>query len=381
MAVTRALACIMCLALAARPAAGRQAPDEASPPAPTIFADGAAIEQAALSPDGRRIALIAQGADGAPVVAVVPIEGAGEMSALREAARPIPSPRGAPPAREVRWAADGRRVLIIAGNDEETAQALYAAPAPGGDEAPGEARALAPLDARARLLALSARRPDEALVAIGARRGPQEAPVWSAWIVDLSTGRRRLAMPGDGAIGFIADADLAVRLLRAPTPSGGARLERAAGLRIGAGAALVEWSPEEAARSRVLGFDATGRLLHAIDARGGTARLVAIDAQTGETAPLVATGGSEVAGALRTNDGVCLGAWTRDPEAPFLAIDRSVEADMRAIRAFASGDIRVVSQSDGGVWLIAYERDGAPARWALYERSGRTIRSLFSASP
>lgn len=375
-AVTRALACILCLALAASPAAARQAPDEA----PAIFADDAAIERARLSPDGRRLALIAQGADGAPVVAVVPVERAGRMSDLRQAARPISLPQGGPqPAREVRWSADGRRVLIIAGGADETAQALYAAPAPSGDQAPGEALALTPPDAQARLLALSARRPDEALVAIGRPRETHEAPVWSAWIVDLTTGRRRLAMPGGGATGFIADADLAVRLLRAPTPSGGARLELSAGLPVGEGAALVEWTRQEAARSRALGFDASGRILHAIDARGGRAQLVAIDAQTGETAPLVATG-SEVTGALRTSDGVCLGAWTSDPAAPFIAIDRSVEADMRAIRAFASGEIRVVSQS-GGVWLIAYERDGAPTRWALHERSGRTIRSLFSASP
>jgi len=366
-------ACLVLGVIAAAPSLARQPsptelirPDDAPRPA---LPEGATVADARLSPDGARLALLVT-RPGAPAeVFLAPVD-------QPLAATPLGAESRA--ALEVAWSFAADRVIVALPGGGEASRVLRSLPVRRGA---GGAVELTPPDARARLLARSRRRPNQALVAIESPPGAQA----DAWIVDLSTGRRRLAMRApqlDGAAvtGYIADRDLAVRLVVTRTGDGAVQLRSPAPFVFGAEplAVLVEWTPDEARRSRAMGFDDSGRLLHCIDARSGEPQLVAIDADTGDAFPLVSAG-APVAGALRSPSGVCLGVWTDDPAAPFVAIDRSIEPDMQALRAFAAGDIRIVNQGAGGaVWLVAYEQDGGePPGWALYDRASRIVRRLF----
>jgi dipeptidyl aminopeptidase/acylaminoacyl peptidase len=375
----RAFAAIAFLVAAclAQPAPARQPAELIQPGAdavqpPALPAD-AAVADVRLAPDGRRIAFIAT-RPGAPAqVYVAPAD------QPRAAAGLGPDTHG---ALEVAWSLAGDRLIVALPGAPESApngaRLLRSVALPG---APGESIDLTDASDRARLQSRAQRRPDEALVIA---ESPPGAPP-DAWVVDVTTGARRLAMRNPGAVegdavtGYVADRDLAVRLLIARAPDGGVRLLRPAPFVFGVMPfeALVGWTPEEAARSRAIGFDSTGRILYAIDARPGEPTLVAIDADTGDVATLI-TAGAPVTGVLRAPSGVCMGVWTSDPAAPFVAIDRAVEPDMQAIRAFEPGDIRIVNQrADGGAWLIAYEQAGDARVWALYDRASRTARRLF----
>ncbi|MFG0276014.1 MAG: LpqB family beta-propeller domain-containing protein [Phycisphaerales bacterium] len=364
---------LLLAACLAQPAPARQpvepvpsAPEPAQPPA--LSAD-AAVADVRLSPDGGRLAFIAPRPCAPAQVYVAPVEQPRAATGL-----------GADTfgALEVAWSLAGDRLIVALPGAQDGARLLRSVPAPGE---PGEAIDLTDASDRARLQSRAQRRPDEALVIV---ETPAGAPP-SAWVVDLTTGARRLAMRNPGAVqggvvtGYVAARDLAGRLLQVRTPEGGVRLLRPAPFIFGAMPfeAILAWTPDEAARSRALGFDATGRILYAIDARPGEPTLVALDAETGDVATLVSAG-APVTGVLRAPSGVCLGVWTSDPAAPFVAIDRAVEPDMQALRAFESGDIRIVNQrADGGVWLVAYEQGGGERVWAAYDRTSRMVRRLF----
>jgi hypothetical protein len=327
---------------------------------------GATIADARLAPDGVRLALLVTRPGEPSEVFLAPADQPLAAASLG------PEGRG---ALEIAWSFGGDRVIVALPGQGDGSRMLRSVPTRPGA---GGAIDLTPPDARARIVARSRRRPGQALVAI--ESPPGAAP--DAWAVDLATGRRRLAMRAptlDGAAvtGYIADRDLAVRLVVTRADSGAVRLRSPAPFVFGVEPlrTVVAWTPEQARRSRVIGFDDDGRLLHCIDARSGEPQLVAIDIETGDAVPLMSAG-APVTGVVRSPTGVCLGVWTDDPDAPFVAIDRSVEPDMQALRAFAAGDIRIVNQSaDGGVWLVAYEQaGGAPPVWALFDRVTRTAR-------
>lgn len=364
-------ALVVGLAWCAGASARQPAPVEIERPEgqPTLLPADIAVADVRLAPGAQRIAFIATVPGAGAEVFVAPVDQPRAGVSLGEGARG---------AVEIAWSLAGDRLIVALPGETVASRMLRSVPAP---RSPGAPIDLTPPGDRARLILRSPRRPDEALVAV---ESPPGAPP-EAWVVNLTTGVRRLAMPNPGDVGgaavtgYIADRDLAVRLLTARTPEGAQRLLRPAPFVFGAMPfeTLLEWAPDEATRSRAVGFDDAGRVLYALDARRGDAELVAIDADTGDAAPLVSAG-APVTGVIRAPSGACLGVWTSDPAAPFVAIDRAVEPDLQTIRAFAGGAIRIVNQSaSGAVWLIAYEQESGRRLWATYDRASRTVRRLF----
>lgn len=321
--------------------------------------------QPRLSPDGERLAYIAP-LDGVLNVWVGPVGGEAEP-VTRDTDRGI---------RVFFWAHDGTHLLYLQDRGGDENWRLFKV-----DPSTREENDLTPFDdVQAQILAHERRRPHELLIGLN-RDDPQLHDVYH---LDLRTNRleKVAANPGD-VIGWVADADLAVRAAVAATPDGGTRL-LVRDTPEGTWRVAVEWSPEDGLSSSPYAFTADGRGLYLIDSRdANTGRLVRLD---------VAEGGTEVmAEDVRYDVGdvvihpesrrVQMVAFLRARQ-EWEVLDAGIQRDVEGIRALNPGDFDIVSRThDDDRWIVGFTEDTRAVSWWLWNRSAQRGELLFHARP
>jgi dipeptidyl aminopeptidase/acylaminoacyl peptidase len=324
-----------------------------------------------LSPGGDRLGWIAPH-DGVLNVWVAPMTAAEGVDWAEARVVTEDTDRG---IRAFGWAHDDRHLLYIqdAGGDENWR--LYDV-----DLDTMQRRDLTPFDGvQARIVAADRKFPSQILVGLN-RRDPKLHDVYR---LDLVTGELTLEVPNPGLIGWVADAQLAVRAAAKPQPDGGYVL-------------LVRDGPEADWRPllTISGDDAPGTQLFTFSADGGsllattstdtdTARLVRIDVATGAMQVLAEDPEADVSGVRVHPD-------TRQPEiavlakdrAEYLVLDDAVAADLAAIRSLHPGDPVFHGADDANAtWLIGFTNDAGPIPFYAYDRATRTGRFLFEHQP
>ncbi|WP_420814181.1 S9 family peptidase [Nannocystis exedens] len=320
-------------------------------------------EAPALSPDGQKLLYLAP-AQGVLNVWVGPADRPDE-------ARPITQDtlRG---IRFALWSASGERVLYLQDQGGDENWRLYAA-----DPATAKTTELTPYpNVRAVPVHLSDRRPHEVAVLMNDRD-----PAWNdLYAVDVRTGKRRLILKNDQRLSvFVLDDDFKLRFAMRATADGGMEMLAPKGKQWQQAFAI---GIEDERTTMPLGIDAAGTTLYLEDSRGReTAALVARDIKTGEEQVLAEHPKAGFSGWIddrKTHRPLAV-AFTHLRQ-EWQAIDKTVEADLAALRAVADGELAVVSQSrDGRRWVVQYRVDDGPARYYLYERKDRQAKLLFTA--
>ena len=141
---------------------------------------------------------------------------------------------------------------------------------------------------------------------------------------------------------------------------------------------------DDVTASDVVSFSADGRsLLGITPVDANTARLVRIGLATGEIEVLAEDAEADV-------DGVMLHPDTLEPQivtvekdrAEYLVLDKSVEADLEAIRALHPGDPSIGGREHAdSPWQIAFNNDTGSVTYFVYDPATRTGRFLFNARP
>jgi dipeptidyl aminopeptidase/acylaminoacyl peptidase len=326
-----------------------------------------------LSPDGTRLAWIAPD-DGILNVWVAPLRVASDEAVDWSAARVVTDDRDRG-IRRFTWAHDGRHLLYM----QDT----------GGDEnwrlhdvnlETMHRRDLTPFTGvQAQIVATSKKFPTEVLV--GLNRDNEQ--LHDVYRLDLLTGDLTVEVKNPGFVGWLADEEMVVRAGFAPLPDGGFNL-------------MVrdrpedEWRPllaipaDDATASDVITFSADGRSLLAVSSIGAnTSRLIRIDVATGDTEVLAEDDEADVAGVLVHPD-------TREPRivtllkdrSEYVALDSSVEDDLKTIRALHPGDpVIQAGENADSPWLIAFTNDAGPVAYFTYDPVAHTGRFLFDARP
>jgi hypothetical protein len=230
-------------------------------PRRTLFGnpDRAALQ---VSPDGRHLSWLAPD-EGVLNVFVAPRD---EPSG----ARPVTADRG----RGIRahaWCFTSRHVVYLQDEDGDENWHVHCA-----DLEAGQCRDLTPVPGvAARIEGLSDEHPERLVVGLNDR----DARYHDLWTVELSGGQRRLLLLNEGFAGFELDAQLEPRLAARFREDGGVEYLRRDG---------EAWAPwlvvgsEDSLTTAPIGFDRSGRRLHALDSRGrDTAALVEIDWPSG----------------------------------------------------------------------------------------------------
>jgi dipeptidyl aminopeptidase/acylaminoacyl peptidase len=323
-----------------------------------------------ISPDGTRLAWIAP-YEGVLNVWVAPV---GDDGVDWSAAQVVTddTDRG---IRMYAWAHDARHLLYLQDTGGDENWRLHDV-----DLSTMQRRDLTPFDGvRTELIAAEKKFPTEILVGLN-RDNPELHDVYR---LNLTTGELAKEVQNPGFAGWVADAQLVVRVGISPEPDGGMTLV----VRDDGG---QDWRPlltvpaADALTSGPIAFSEDGRSLLALSSVGAdTGGLVRID---------LATGGSELLARDPESDvtGVRLDPDTREPQivtflkdrSEYLVLDPAVEADLAAIRALNPGDPSFADADDADeTWLVAFSNDTSSVSYYSYDRRTQQGRFLFEARP
>jgi len=332
-----------------------------------LLFDNPARRDLLISPDGTWLSWLQPDDAGVLNVFVAP---RGDLAAARKLTRD--AIRGVPTHS---WALTSRHVLHVqdVGGDENWCVLAT-------DVASGAQRALTPdRGVRAQIIDVSPRHPGRVLVAHNAR----EPEVLDAYSVELETGEARLEVRNDlGLVGFVADAELRVRLAVRVTPDGGHEWL----LRHGADRwePYLVLEPEDADATHPFSISHDGATLFLSDARGrDTAALVALDLASGERRILAEDAGSDLQEALvHPVSGVPQAAVFERLRRRHVVVDAAVAGTLERLATDLPGDTSVVSRTlDDATWAVLERRDDAPARFHLHDPGTGVTTLAFTTRP
>ena len=372
-AVSAALAGARSLPAAAASTASSAAPSVAAPPAAAapliprsaLFGNPSRAG-AQLSPDGRSLSWVAP-RDGVMNIWVAPV-------ADLKAARPLTASKDRP-IRQQFWSPDSTMVMYVQDKGGDENFLLY-----GVDVATGTERNLTPFGkTRVQVVGVSPLIKDRILVGLNNR----DARWHDVHSLDLKTGKLTEVIRGDGYAGFVADANLTLRLALRPNAAGGFDFFRVSGT-------AVESKPfgsstlEDSLTTQPAGFTTDGRTLYWIDSRGrNTAALVAQDVASGAMRVIGENSRADVSNAMsnpRTGEVEAYAVtYLRDE---WTALDPKIGADLTWLREQLKGEIAVTSRTDDDrLWTVSVDPVVAPASVHLFDRAARRLERLYVSRP
>ncbi len=321
-----------------------------------------------LSPDGRHLSWLAP-ANGVLNVFVAP---AGDLAA----ARAVTSSTKRPVQGYV-WAYDNATIVFgdDAGGDENIR--IYAV-----DVASLAKRDLTPLaGVQAQLLGASPKHPN--LIAIGLN--DRDVQWHDLWLVDLTTGERRLVRENrDQISGYVIDRDLAPRLVMRSQPDGSETVYRVTGEKLETlePVLTIPYTDSLTTSPRHITADGKAYYLSSSIGRDRTA-LFRVDLATGAQTQVAEHPKADIGGSLtdpRTEEVLLVAATYVRKE--WIAIDKGVGADIAWLKDELRSDFSITSQTeDNARWVIAVDAAEQPATYYLFDRSPRRLTRLFSARP
>jgi dipeptidyl aminopeptidase/acylaminoacyl peptidase len=324
-----------------------------------------------LSPDGTRLAWLAphQGVLNvwiAPASAEAGVDWAAAQVITDDTDRGI---------RQFAWAHDGRHLLYLQDTGGDENWRLHDV-----DTTTMQRRDLTPFDGvQTQIIAMERKFPTEILVGLNR----DNAELHDVYRLDLVTGELTKEVENPGFIGWVADAQLAVKATVAPQPDGSLVV-------MVRDTPDADWRPlltvpaDDALTSDIVAFSEDGSTLLGVSSVGAnTGRLVRIDVATGAEEVLAADPEADVSGVRIQPD-------SREPQivtllkdrSEYVVLDPSVADDLAAIRALHPGDPTFVGADDAdATWLIGFTNDAGAVPFFAYDRASRTGRFLFEHQP
>lgn len=321
---------------------------------------------AALSPDGRWLSWLAP-REGVLNIWVAPVSDLDQ-------AKPLTDSRDRP-IRQQFWAPDSSMVLYIQDKGGDENFLLY-----GIEIASGEERTLTPFEnTRVQLIASSPLLKDRILVGLNNR----DARWHDVHSLELATGKLTEIIRGDGYAGFVADANLALRMALRPNAEGGFDFFEVKINQV-ADNAFASTTLEDSLTTQPVGFTTNGNTLYWIDSRGrDTAALVAQDVASGATKVIGAADRADVSNALTNpKTGVVEAYAVTYLREEWTALDPAIGSDLAWLSSSLSGDVSVTSRTDDDrLWTVAVDPVVASPEVHLFDRVQKTLQRLYVSRP
>ena len=318
---------------------------------------------AQISPDGKTLSFIAP-VDGVMNVHVCPV---GDLAAAKPVTKD--KKRG---IRQYFWAPTSKHILYMqdeGGNEDYHVFRV--------DLSNGDIKNLTPFKStRADIEVVSDKFPEEILVGLNDRFPHVFHDVYR---ININTGERNLVYKNNNYVGVMADDDFKLRLAMKFGADGGMEV-----LKFGEGDKLTPFEKipmEDAASTRPLGFDKSGKTMYIVDSRGrNTAGLFAVDFETGAKKLMAEDPRADAGGVIRhpTEKTVEAASFNYDRNR-WKFFNPEVEADFNILAKVSPGDVTVASKSrDNNVWIVAFLLDTSPGKVYLYDRNTREAKFLFT---
>lgn len=321
---------------------------------------------ASLSPNGEWLSWLAP-RDGVMNIWVAPV-------ADLAAAKPLTASKDRP-IRQSFWSPDSSMVMYVQDKGGDENFLLY-----GIDIASGLERTLTPFEkTRVQVINVSPLIKDRILVGLNNR----DARWHDVHSLELKTGTLTEIMRGDGYAGFLADANLAIRMALRPNADGGYDF-------FTVNNNTVEEKPiasttlEDSLTTQPGGFTTDGKTLYWIDSRGrNTAALIAQDVATGKTRVIGESSQADISNAMSNPKTGEIEAYAvtylRDE---WVAIDPKIGADLTWLRERLKGDVSVTTRTeDDQLWTVAVDPVVSSPSVHLFDRKQRKLTELYVSRP
>jgi dipeptidyl aminopeptidase/acylaminoacyl peptidase len=270
------------------------------------------------------------------------------------------------------WAHDNRHLMYLQDKDGDENWRLYAV-----DLTTDQVRDLTPYDnVQVRIVDVSKHHPNTIVILMNR----QDERLHDVYRLELDSGELTLVARNPGNIvGWVTDADLAVRGAVAMTPTGGTELlireEEDASWE-----SVVTWSDEDNMTSFPVGFTKDGSSVYMIDSRNANAgRLVRFDLETRELEVMAEDPIYDVGGVMVHPDSyeILAVSYTKARQ-EWVVLDDEVRDDFEAIRAVDDGNFSITSfDHDFDTWSVAFMKDDGPVSFYTYDRNTREATFLF----
>ncbi|MEM6532232.1 MAG: S9 family peptidase [Myxococcota bacterium] len=272
----------------------------------------------------------------------------------------------------LRWASNGEHILYVQDEDGDENHRIYSLKV--GD---GTIKSLTPQGSvQARIIALSPRHPDDALVGLN-DRDPKKHDLYR---INIRTGATTLVAENPGFITFVADENLEPRVSVAPTTDGGFELFKHED---GKWESLARVAMEDTIPGD-LHLSPEGTHLYLSDARGrDTGAISRVELATGKTEIVVEDTLADITEVIfDPATGKPQAAASNYKRKRWHVIDSSIQPDFDRLKELAEGDFQILDRSGGDrTWLIAYDAPQAPLRYYLYDRDTKEATLLIHTRP
>jgi dipeptidyl aminopeptidase/acylaminoacyl peptidase len=321
---------------------------------------------ASLSPDGQWLSWLAP-RDGVMNIWVAPV-------ARLDETRPLTASKDRPIRRSF-WAPDSSMVMYIQDKGGDENFLLY-----GIDLQSGEERTLTPFsNTRVVIVNVSPLVKDRILVGLNNR----DARWHDVHSLELKTGKLTEIIRGDGYAGFIADANLAVRMALRPNEAGGYDFFTVRNNVVDS-KPVANTTLEDSLTTQPVGFTTDSKTLYWIDSRGrNTTALVAQEVASGKTRLIGASARADVSDTMSNPRSGEIEAYAVNfLREEWTALDPKIGADLGWLRDQLKGDISVTTRTDDDrLWTVAVDPVVSSPSVYLFDRAQRTLKRLYESRP
>jgi len=321
---------------------------------------------ASLSPNGQWLSWLAP-RDGVMNIWVAPVT---DLTT----AKPLTASKDRP-IRQSFWSPDSSMVMYVQDKGGDENFLLY-----GIDITTGDERTLTPFEkTRVQIINVSPLIKDRILVGLNNR----DARWHDVHSLDLKTGKLTEVLRGDGYAGFLADANLAIRMALRPNANGGYDF-------FTVNNNIVEQQPiasttlEDSLTTQPGGFTTDGKTLYWIDSRGrDTAALIAQDVASGKTRVIGENPRADISNTLSNPKTGEVEAYAvtflRDE---WVAINPEIGVDLAWLREQLKGDVSITTRTDDDqLWTVAVDPVVSSPSVHLFDRKQRKLTELYVSRP
>ncbi|NBX58363.1 MAG: S9 family peptidase, partial [Gammaproteobacteria bacterium] len=317
---------------------------------------------ASLSPDGQWLSWLAP-RDGVMNIWVAPV-------ARLDEARPLTASKDRP-IRQSFWAPDSSMVMYIQDKGGDENFLLY-----GIDLQSGQERTLTPFsNTRVAIVNVSPLVKERILIGLNNR----DARWHDVHSLELKTGKLTEIIRGDGYAGFIADANLALRMALRPNESGGYDFFTVRNNVVDS-KPVATTTLEDSLTTQPVGFTTDSKTLYWIDSRGrNTTALVAQDVASGKTRVIGESARADVSNTMSNPRSGEIEAYAVNfLREEWMALDSKIGADLAWLREQLKGDVSVTTRTDDDrLWTVAVDPVVASPSVYLFDRAQRTLKQLY----
>jgi dipeptidyl aminopeptidase/acylaminoacyl peptidase len=321
---------------------------------------------ASLSPDGQWLSWLAP-RDGVMNIWVAPV-------ARLDEARPLTASKDRP-IRQSFWAPDSSMVMYIQDKGGDENFLLY-----GIDLQSGQERTLTPFsNTRVEIVNVSPLVKDRILIGLNNR----DARWHDVHSLELKTGKLTEIIRGDGYAGFIADANLALRMALRPNESGGYDFFTVRNNVVDS-KPVATTTLEDSLTTQPVGFTTDSKTLYWIDSRGrNTTALVAQEVASGKTRVIGESARADVSNTMSNPRSGEIEAYAVNfLREEWTALDSKIGADLAWLREQLKGDVSVTTRTDDDrLWTVAVDPVVASPSVYLFDRAQRTLKQLYVSRP